>query len=334
MAWKDMKQRLMGLLNRGENDSARRPDGGTSFYRPIGRKKQEAEPAQQAPSQDPAYIHTGFTGMNPPADPYAYGPQTAYGQPAYGQPAAYGQQGAYAQPAAYGQPGTYGQPAYGQSGAFAAQTGWSGQNYDASGSYGAPAAFSQPAYEPTAPRPERGWFGSRQERKEQSNISYMPGYSPDNGASFTHVEHIMVVTGLKTCYEAIECMKNGETLILTLDAIANDSERMRCQDMLAGAAFTLGCAVRSLQGGQVVIIAPESVKILPEESIRVEMPQRSFVPQPEAAEPAAPLRRERRVSANADWNAARRGERPDFNPYTGSMPAAAGAYAAFGGYGT
>ena len=83
-----------------------------------------------------------------------------------------------------------------------------------------------------------------------------------------------------------------------------------------------------------MIIAPESVKILPEESARVEMPQRSFVPQPEAVEPAAPPRRERRVSANADWNAARRGERPDFNPYTGTMPAAAGAYAAFGGYGT
>lgn len=319
MAWKDMKQRLMGLWNRGENDSARRPDGGTSFYRPIGRKKQEAEPAQQAVSQDPSYIHTGFTGMNPPADPYAYGPQAAYGQP-----------GAYGQPA-YGQP-AYGQQAYGQSGAYAAQTGWNGPGYD--GAYGAQTTFSQPVYEPTAPRPERGWFGSRQERKEQSNISYMPGYSPDNGASFTHVEHIMVVTGLKTCYEAIECMKNGETLILTLDAIANDSERMRCQDMLAGAAFTLGCAVRSLQGGQVVIIAPESVKILPEESARVGMPQRSFVPQPEAMEPAAPPRRERRVSANADWNAARRGERPDFNPYTGTMPAAAGAYAAFGGYGT
>jgi SepF-like predicted cell division protein (DUF552 family) len=256
--------------------------------------------------------------MNPPADPYAYGSQTVYGQP-----------GAYGQPA-------YGQQAYGQSGAYAAQTGWNGPGYD--GAYGVQTTFSQPVYEPTAPRPERGWFGSRQERKEQSNISYMPGYSPDNGASFTHVEHIMVVTVLKTCYEAIECMKNGETLILTLDAIANDSERMRCQDMLAGAAFTLGCSVRLLAGSRIVVIAPEGVKILPEQGAVNEMPRMMAEPvqQVQPMQPAQQQipRRERRSGANAaEWNAARSGQMNGYNPYTGTMPVAAGSYANFGGYG-
>ena len=42
---------------------------------------------------------------------------------------------------------------------------------------------------------------------------------------------IMTMTGLKSCYDAIECMKNGETLLVMLDAIANEGESMRCQDM-------------------------------------------------------------------------------------------------------
>jgi len=167
----------------------------------------------------------------------------------------------------------------------------------------------------------------------RSNISYMPGYAPDAGAApFSHVEHIMTMTGLKSCYEAIECMKNGETLIVELDAIANDNESMRCQDMLAGAAFTLGCSVRMLQNARLVLIAPEGVKILPEEA-----PARQENVPPVYAAPAAeaaPRQRERRSGRNAaDWEAARNGQLNNYNPYTGTMPVAAGSYAGFGGYG-
>jgi SepF-like predicted cell division protein (DUF552 family) len=316
MAFRDFSQKIIGAFRKVTGDSTRRPDGGTSFYRPIGKKKREEEENAQTAAQQTPYIHTGFTGMNPPPYGQTYGP-AGYGQPTGPVQQPYGQPTGYVQPAPYGQPTGYAQQMpYSQTAPFAT---------------GRETAFGQPVYDAPAPRPERGWFSSRDEKK--GNISYMPGFAPDAGSSFTHVEHIMAMTSLKTCYEAIECMKNGETLIVTLDAIANENESMRCQDMLAGAAFTLGCAVRTLQGGRVVVIAPESVKILPEENVRVEMPVRSFVPQPEAA--AAPVsgKRERRAGTNADWNAARRGERPDYNPYTGSMPAAAGAYAAFGGYG-
>ena len=57
---------------------------------------------------------------------------------------------------------------------------------------------------------------------------------------------------------------------------------------------------------------------------------------PAAAPQEAPYagRRERRSSPNmADWTAARNGEMDNYNPYTGTMPAAAGAYGSFGGYG-
>ena len=311
MAIRDLKNRMMRAFSRMAGDTTRRPDGGTSFYRPIGKKKQEAaeNPARAAAPETP-YIHTGFIGMNPPADPTGYAmaqDPTGIGNDRYTQP--------WVQPTGYAQT----QPAWGQPTGYAQ----------------AQPTFGQPVYEPAAPRPDRRWFAPREEGKARGNISYMPGFTPDAGPSFTHVEHILAMTSLKACYEAIECMKNGETLIVTLDAIANDSESMRCQDMLAGAAFTLGCAVRTLQGGRVVVIAPENVKILPEAGggAGFEMPVRPFAPPAETPPAGSAGRRERRSSANPDWNAARRGERPDFNPYTGSMPAAAGEYAAFGGCG-
>ncbi len=176
-------------------------------------------------------------------------------------------------------------------------------------------------------------------RARQDNISYMPGFAPANRdpQNTLHVEHIMTLTGLKSCYEAIECMKNGETLIVMLDAIANESESMRCQDMLAGAAFTLGCTVRLLAGARIVLIAPEGVLILPEkqgmpEGIRLqEMPATRMNA---AAEAPRPGQRERRTSPNAaEWTAARNGEMDNYNPYTGTMPVAAGSYGSFGGYG-
>jgi hypothetical protein len=182
-------------------------------------------------------------------------------------------------------------------------------------------------------------MGTGFNRARQDNISYMPGFAPANreAGNTLHVEHIMTLTGLKSCYEAIECMKNGETLIVMLDAIANESESMRRQDMLAGAAFTLGCTVRLLNGARIVVIAPEGVLILPEqqgmpEGIRP--PEMMATRMTAAAEAPRPGRRERRTSSNAaDWTAARNGQMDNYNPYTGTLPVAAGSYGSFGGYG-
>jgi hypothetical protein len=182
-------------------------------------------------------------------------------------------------------------------------------------------------------------IGTGFNRARQDNISYMPGFAPANreAGNTLHVEHIMTLTGLKSCYEAIECMKNGETLIVMLDAIANESESMRCQDMLAGAAFTLGCTVRLLNGARIVVIAPEGVLILPEqqgmpEGIRP--PEMMATRMTAAAEAPRPGRRERRTGSNAaDWTAARNGQMDNYNPYTGTLPVAAGSYGSFGGYG-
>jgi len=295
----ELRNWLRKRLIPGATEGNRRPDGGTSCYRPMQRKNRSEE--QQAREQAQAYaaggqqipyVHTGFTDMNPPAG------------------------GTYVQPGMSGDP-------YGYGAAQAAQ-----QEY-------------------------RAAWAAGQEPPAGSNISYMPGaYAPDAGSSFTHVEHILTITSLKSCYEAIECMKNGETLIVTMDTIGQDSESIRCQDMLAGAAFTLGCTVRRLQAGSVVVIAPQSVKILPEvRSASWSDPLGGYgtyaggadggVNSPingygNAAQPMAvpyDTPRERRVSQNAaGWNQAGGETAWNYNPYTGSMPAAAGDYSRYGGY--
>ena len=311
---KDLMKNIGGVFSRVSADITRRPDGGTSHYRPLRKKTAEPRPGetQMNQAQDPRYVHTGFTGMNPPAFPGGYEQQTAYDQTAFGQTNY--SQGAFGQ-TAYGS--TAWQPAYdqqNQTNYFRTQEQAPQGNYVGKGSFGGQTGFTM--------------------ARRNSNISYMPGVEPGAGRGQVHVEHIITLTGLKSCYEAIECMKDGETLIVMLDAIANESESMRCQDMLAGAAFTLGCSVRLLQGARIVLIAPEGVKILPEQAaMETRMPE---MPPVHAAAPAqvTPPRRERRQGANAaEWNAARNGQLEGYNPYTGTMPVAAGSYASFGGYG-
>ena len=316
---KDLMKSIGAAFSRVSADITRRPDGGTSHYRPLRKKNAEPRPGDmtmdqaQMQGQDPRYVHTGFTGMNPPSYYGGFEQQTAYDQTAFGQTnysqASFGQ-------TAYGS--TAWQPAYdqqNQTNYFRTQEQVPQGNYVGKGSFG-------------------GQTGFTMARRNNSNISYMPGMEPGAGRGQVHVEHIITLTGLKSCYEAIECMKDGETLIVMLDAIANESESMRCQDMLAGAAFTLGCSVRLLQGARIVMIAPEGVKILPEQAAaETRMPE---MPPVRAAAPAqaVPPRRERRQGANAaEWNAARSGQLEGYNPYTGTMPVAAGSYASFGGYG-
>ena len=323
MALKDLMKSIEGVFSRVSADITRRPDGGTSHYRPLRKKTAETQNIETQPmqGQDPRFVHTGFTGMNPPVNYGGY-EQTAFGQTAYGQTAfdqtAYGQT-AYNQ-TAYGQT-AFGQTAYGQpqgTGYFPQQDPAAQQDYVGKGSFSGQTGFTQ---------------------AQRNNISYMPGVEPRMERGQVHVEHIITLTGLKSCYEAIECMKDGETLIVMLDAIANESESMRCQDMLAGAAFTLGCSVRLLAGARIVVIAPEGVKILPEQPAAPEMQRQpdlmsAWVPPAAAAEAPYPGRRERRNGSNTvEWNAARNGELRGYNPYTGTMPVAAGAYGSFGGYG-
>ena len=317
MAWKDLQAGIRNLFSgRGERTS-HRPDGGTSCYRPVQRRnRQEEKLAQEKAAEyaagqpQVAYAHTGFTGMNPPTtgstpvqstitrDPYGYGAAQAAMQGSRG--------GAYPNGPAEAAANTGPRP-------------------------GVQGEYAGPAVQPEYPQ---GYAAPAAQSAPANNISYMPGvYAPEAGSSYTHVEHIMAITSLQSCYEAIECMKNGETLIVTLDVLGSEGESMRCQDMLAGAAFTLQCTVRTLAGPHVVVIAPPGVKMLPEQKMtRYEMPMAGAGAQPYPAEENRP-RRERRMSQNAyGWENTAQPGTAGYNPYTGGIPVATGAYSAYGGY--
>ena len=84
MALKDVMKGIGGIFSRVTADITRRPDGGTSHYRPLRKKNAEPQPGDMTQGQAPQYVHTGFTGMNPPTYYGGYDQQTAYGQTSYG----------------------------------------------------------------------------------------------------------------------------------------------------------------------------------------------------------------------------------------------------------
>ena len=109
MVLNDWKDKVMSMFSRKEGGGTRRPDGGTSCYRPLKRRSAQEPAAQgrEADQQPMTYVHTGFTGMTPPVsyggmqdsgrNP-AYG-QTGYNQAAYDQTA--WQPNAYSQATGY-----------------------------------------------------------------------------------------------------------------------------------------------------------------------------------------------------------------------------------------
>lgn len=214
-----------------------------------------------------------------------------------------------------------------------AANGYTGNGYTAAGQTGYSRTFSN-------------------EPAPADNISYMNGNpaGQNAGQSFRQsggqtggTARILVMTSLKTCYEAIGYMKKEETLILSLDAIANDSEIIRCEDMLAGAAFTLGCSVRLLPGtGHLILIVPQGVTVLPEENRRARQaaPAAPSAPvsdgtgyYPQAEQNAYQPRRERRTSQNSQiWKNVGSTTRNNTG-YYGQEPVPADQYTAFGGYG-
>ena len=170
MALKDLMKNIGGVFARVSADITRRPDGGTSHYRPLRKKNAEPQMGEmtqgQAPAQDPQYVHTGFTGMNPPTYYGGYDQQTGYDQTAYGQT---------------GYSNTSFAPAYGQQ--QGGQTNYFRQDPAPRQDYVGKGSFTGQNGFPMA---------------KKSNISYMPGVEPGAGRGQVHVEHIITLTGLKS----------------------------------------------------------------------------------------------------------------------------------------
>lgn len=143
-----------------------------------------------------------------------------------------------------------------------------------------PAAWQQPAPQGTAWNSQPGTarngrtqgtaYGTvPQMPQDPGNISYMPDTFADaNGMAYRHVERVMQVVGVASCFPVIDFMRNGESVIVNLEAIGNDGEIQRCLDMLAGAAFTLSCSLTRIVSGQrAYLIAPQTVMVMQESGI-------------------------------------------------------------------
>lgn len=231
---------------------------------------------------------------------------------------------------------------YAEQNVHSLHTGFTGMNPPEDGAYYADANSTEAAngYDGTGygMNAQTDYSRSFSSATPADNISYMKGNAPRQE---NRVERIMVLTSLKTCYDAIGCMKNGETLILSLDAIANDSEIIRCEDMLAGAAFTLGCTVRLLPGtGHLILVVPSGVTVLPEEARRARQaaPAAQAIPMNDGAytaneQPVYQPRRERRSSQNTqNWKSFENGIQSNTG-YYGQEPVPTGTYTTYGGYG-
>lgn len=144
----------------------------------------------------------------------------------------------------------------------------------------------QPAQQPQQQSGQRFTERIRALRKEapqpqqESNISYMPGtFVGNDGKAYSHVERVAQLVSVSACFRIIEFMRNGESVIVNTESIANEADVQRCLDMLAGAAFTLGCSLTKItQLKRAYLIAPKTVLVMQDVAVanwsrRDQMPQ-------------------------------------------------------------
>lgn len=257
-------------------------------------------------------VHSGFTGMDSLGDAALY-----YGTPGNGVDAAYG----------YGQGGmqqnntAYGNGYGGNPGGFNTN-GYNGGGFN-------PGGYNPGGY---APSVNGG-------ANVPNNVTPMP---LEHQNLDTHVERVMVLTSVNSCYNAICHMKNRETLILSLDTVGDKNDAERWKYLLQGAAFTLRCSVATLPGsGFMILVAPSTVTLLRDDDrgtrdLREEsaMYQAAANAQGQGWQDGTDQmsRRARRADGNANWNTDT--ETASQNSYYMRRSASPDAYGGYGGYGS
>lgn len=102
-----------------------------------------------------------------------------------------------------------------------------------------------------------------------NNISYMPGtFVGNDGKAYSHVERVVQLVSVQACFRIIEFMRNSESVIVNTEALISDADVQRCLDMLAGAAFTLGCTLTKItQLKRAYLIAPRNVLVMQDAAV-------------------------------------------------------------------
>lgn len=109
-----------------------------------------------------------------------------------------------------------------------------------------------------------------QPKQEPNNISYIDrgNFVGTDGKAYRHVERVAQLVSVSACFRIIEFMRNGESVIVNTESIANEADVQRCLDMLAGAAFTLGCSLTKItQVKRAYLIAPAAVLVMQDSAV-------------------------------------------------------------------
>jgi FtsZ-interacting cell division protein YlmF len=224
----------------------RTSSGMTGRFNAMDGQMQQTQPQNFAPQQDP------YTQQQPQQDPWAG--FTGNMGSTYQQPMG----STYQQPMG----GTYQQPMQ--------QTGYQPyQQQPMGGTYQQP--MQQTGYQPYQQQPMDQGYQPQQAQQQPmpDNISYMPGsnFVDDDRRGYAHVERIVQLVSVAACFRIIEFMRNGESVIVNTESIANEADVQRCLDMLAGAAFTLECSLTKItQVKRAYLIAPKTVLVMQDKS--------------------------------------------------------------------
>ncbi len=279
MTFKELKDSFLSRVSGARGNKQDEPEvvsnmanGGTSGYRPgkvQGRSifSTQSLPVQQATQPQPRQS-TGMTGRFNAMDGQMQ--QTGLQQPQQDFSGTYQQTGFQQNPY---QPTMNQQPYYGQQDpAGYQQTGFQQDPYQQGG-------FQQTGYQQNPPQQpyQQGGFQQTgyqqpyppQQPQQPDNISYMPGsnFVDEDRRGYTHVERIVQLVSVAACFRIIEFMRNGESVIVNTESIANEADIQRCLDMLAGAAFTLECSLTKItQVKRAYLIAPKTVLVMQDKS--------------------------------------------------------------------
>ena len=259
--------------------------GHTGYHPPV-------QPRKPLHEQPPMMQNTGFSQTG--YDPNFYqntGFQQNYSGNAYPEQNTSYQNGGF-QAAGFGQTGFQGtgfaQTGY-QNGMGQQQTGFQAGGFQQGAGFrqqatGFQNSWAQQAQQPLDERPRTWGFQQVPEQQAQAgrhaapdapyqtegNVTYAFGqqFKSEQGVAYNHVERLAQPLSVASCFRLIEFMRNGESIVVNLELVSDESERTRCLDMLYGAAFTMQCSFTRVASRCIYLIAPHTVLVEPYESIR------------------------------------------------------------------
>ena len=130
----------------------------------------------------------------------------------------------------------------------------------------------QPQQQPQKPQqPPQAWpQGAQQPQQaypygvqQPNNVVPFPGMQPaPDGSYYAHVEYVVSIHSRNECKNVIAFMKANASVFLNMEFIASDSERLRCVDLLSGAAYTLGCKLNKISLRGIYLISSPSVNVI------------------------------------------------------------------------